>query len=99
MCHTLYKNIRFDNLNFSLITLIIITIFSWLLKIQLCHFRNKLHVKIKQKSVVLKCNNISQYFCFYCVFDQINAAIVNKKDFFQNILKNLTGPKPLKGIC
>ncbi len=31
----------------------------------------------------LKCNNISQYYCFYCIFDLINAAMVNVRDVFQ----------------
>ncbi len=41
--------------------------------------RNKLHFKIylKYKTVVLNCNNISQY-C--CIFD---AALVSRKDVFQ----------------
>ncbi len=30
-----------------------------------------IHIKIE---AVFKCNNISQYYCFYCIFDQINAA-------------------------
>ncbi len=29
--------------------------------------------------VILKLNNISQYYCFYCIFDQINAALVDIK--------------------
>ncbi len=45
------------------------------------HPRNKLDFNIyKQKIVILNCNNISQY---YCIFDQINAALL-----FQNILEN-----------
>ncbi len=24
-------------------------------------------------TVILNCNNISQYYCFYCIVDQINA--------------------------
>ncbi len=36
---------------------------------------------------ILKCiwyfNCISQYYCFYCVFDQINSAFVGIRDFFQ----------------
>ncbi len=34
------------------------------------HHRNKLHFKIysKQKNTVtLNCNNVSQYYCFYCI--------------------------------
>jgi len=34
----------------------------------------------KQKTVILNCNNISQYYCFYCIIDQINAAVVSRKD-------------------
>jgi len=36
------------------------------------HHRNKLH--LNKKTVILNCNNISQYYCFYCIFDLINAA-------------------------
>ncbi len=25
----------------------------------------------------------SQYYYFYCIFDQINAALVSKRDFFK----------------
>ncbi len=34
-------------------------------------------------------HNISQYYCFYCIFDQINAALVSIRDFFQKHYKNL----------
>ncbi len=27
--------------------------------------------------------NISQYYCFYCIFDQINTALMNIWDFIQ----------------
>ncbi len=37
---------------------------------------------LKQKTVILNCNNISQYYCFYCIFDQINVALVSIRDFF-----------------
>ncbi len=30
------------------------------------------------------------FHCFYCMFDQINAALVNKRDFFK---ENFTDPK------
>ncbi len=36
----------------------------------------------KYKIVILNCNSISQYYCFYCIFDQINAALVTIRDFF-----------------
>ncbi len=32
-------------------------------------------------------NNISQYYCFYCIFDQITAALVSRRDFFKKHLK------------
>ncbi len=33
----------------------------------------------KNRKFILKCNNISQYYCFYCIFDQRNAALVQHK--------------------
>ncbi len=30
------------------------------------------------------CNDIPQYYCFYCIVDQINEALVTIRDFFQN---------------
>jgi len=33
-----------------------------------------------RKKAILNCDNISQYPCFYCIFDQINAAL-STKDF------------------
>ncbi len=38
---------------------------------------------LKKKTVYLNSNNISQYYSFYCTFDQINAALVSIKDLFQ----------------
>ncbi len=32
---------------------------------------------LKQKTVILSCNNISQYSCFDSIFDQINASLVS----------------------
>ncbi len=29
------------------------------------------------------CNDIPQYYCFYCIVDQINEALVTIRDFFQ----------------
>jgi len=40
---------------------------------------------IKWKTVILNWNNISQYYCFYCIFYQISAALVSIRDYFQNI--------------
>ncbi len=46
------------------------------------HHRNKLLfffiIKIKSSYFV---KNTSQYYCFYCIFDQINAASVSIQDF------------------
>ncbi len=33
--------------------------------------------------VRIRCHNISQYYCFYCIFNQINAALVSIRDVFQ----------------
>jgi len=32
------------------------------------------------KMVILNHNNISQYYCFFCIFDQIDAALVSRRD-------------------
>jgi len=37
----------------------------------------------KIKSVILNCNNILQLLLFLLYFDQINAALVNIRDFFK----------------
>jgi len=29
---------------------------------------------------------ILQYYCLYCIFDQINAGLMSKRDFFQKHL-------------
>jgi len=52
--------------------------------------RNKLHFKIyikkKQKTPILNCNNISQYYCF--TEDQISAHPSHAQEtFFKNIKK------------
>ncbi len=44
---------------------------------------NKCLKYIQIETVIVICNNISQLYCFYSIFDQINAALVNKK-----LLKN-----------
>ncbi len=38
---------------------------------------------MKIENSYFNCNNISQYYCFYGIFDQISAALVTKRDFFQ----------------
>ncbi len=40
-----------------------------------------------RKKRILNCNNISQYTFFLLYFDQINAALVSRRDFFQKHLK------------
>ncbi len=40
---------------------------------------NKCLKYIQIETVIVICNNISQLYCFYSIFDQINAALVNKK--------------------
>ncbi len=47
-------------------------------------------LKYIQTENILYYNNISQCYCFYCIFDQINAALVTRKDF---IKKKNTNPK------
>ncbi len=37
---------------------------------------------LKLKTVILNCNNISQYYCFYCIFNHINAALMSIRFFF-----------------
>ncbi len=37
--------------------------------------------------------NISQYYCFNCSFDQINAELISIRDFFQKTLKNTYRPQ------
>ncbi len=37
---------------------------------------------MKIKTVIFGYNNITQYYSFYCIFDQINAASVSIKGFF-----------------
>ncbi len=39
-------------------------------------------IHIENKTAILNCNYIPQYFCFYCIFDQMNAALVSRRDFF-----------------
>ncbi len=38
---------------------------------------------IQTENIYLNCNIISQYYSFYCIFDQINAALLSRRDFFQ----------------
>ncbi len=53
------------------------------------HHRNKLYFKIYQ----LNCNNVTQYYYFYSIFDQINADYVSKRGLFQKHLIKQTDLK------
>ncbi len=39
---------------------------------------------------MLNCNNISQYYCFYFIFDQINAALMNTHIYIYIYIYKLT---------
>ncbi len=60
-----------------------------MLKIQIYHHRNNLHLNII--NIILNCNNISQLYSFICISDQINAALVN---IFSTCLKTLNSFDP-----
>ena len=32
---------------------------------------------------ILNCNNILQYYSFFCIFNQTNAGLMSIRDFFQ----------------
>ncbi len=64
-----------------------------MLKIQLCITGINYILKYIQIENSLNYNNISQCYSFYCIIDQINAALVNIRDFnVQKHLKILTNP-------
>jgi len=42
-----------------------------------------LPLNLKKKTVILNSTNISQYYHFYCIFGQINVALVSIRDLFQ----------------
>ncbi len=44
-------------------------------------FRNKLHLQHIDTETAIQSCNISQYFCFHCISDQIIAALVSRRDF------------------
>ncbi len=35
------------------------------------------------QAVILNSKNISQYYCFCCILDQINAGLVSRREFFK----------------
>ncbi len=43
--------------------------------------------------VILNSKNISQYYCFYCILDKINAGLVSRREFFKKKNLNLTKSK------
>ncbi len=48
---------------------------------------------LMKKTVILNCNNISQYYCFYCIFDPINVSLVSIGSFKKNTKIILIDPK------
>ncbi len=54
------------------------------------------YIKIFMKTVILKCNNIAQYYCFSCDFQHINVALMSMRDLLQKRKKKQ--PKLLNGI-
>ncbi len=67
-----------------------------MLKIQRCVTEINYNLKyIKIENIILNCNNISQNnSIFFCNFDQIDTALMSRRNFFKNI-KNLTDPELL----
>ncbi len=60
-----------------------------MLKIQLWNHRNKLHFKIySNRKLILNSTNISKLYCFCCTFEQINAVLVSRRDFFKKHKKS-----------
>jgi len=46
--------------------------------------RDKLNKKTYyNRNIILNCNNISQYYWFYNIFDQITADLKSRRAFFQ----------------
>ncbi len=57
------------------------------MEIQLCITEINYTLKyIKIETIILYCNNILQdYWFFFSIFDQINAALMSIRHFFKNI--------------
>ncbi len=52
-----------------------------MLKIERCVTEINYILKyIKIGNNIRNCNKISQYYCFFCIFDQINTALMSRKD-------------------
>ncbi len=60
-----------------------ITHFTWY------SIAQKFGVNMIKKQRLMNNNSISQYYCFYCMFNQINAALLSIKYFFQKHLQIL----------
>ncbi len=50
---------------------------------------NYIFFKEIQIEKLFNCSNISRYYCFYCIVDQINVALVSIRDFFLNLTEHL----------
>ncbi len=93
--HTVHKNIKFS----ILIEILWSTKLAYYndfwrnrwdrrLEIQICHHTNKLNIKIytnKRQLFLI----VSIFHSFYCIYNQINAALVSIRDFFQKHYINL----------
>ncbi len=67
------------------------------MEIQLCITEINYILKyIKIETIISYCKNIWQDYCFFCIFDQIKAALISIRDFLKNIT-SLTDPKLLNG--
>ncbi len=53
-------------------------------------------VRLTYKIVMLNSDNIDQYYCFYCIFDQLKAALLSisnvKKNIWTVVLKWKANP-------
>ncbi len=57
---------------------------EWRYDVETLHHRNKwLFTVYANRKVILNCNNISQYWSFYGISNQINAALVSTRGFLQ----------------
>ncbi len=45
------------------------------------NLEESIKVSSKTETVILNCTNISQYYCFYYIFNKINAPFVSERDF------------------
>ncbi len=70
-----------------------------MLKIPLCITEINYILKyIQIETVILDCNNISEYYSFYCVFDIINKCSLGEhKTLLSKTIKNPTHPKLFNG--